>query len=467
MSKTNQEAQLPRSIQGEDQDLLRRLNEKAQLPKGAHHANPRHFAISGLPIWLYLTMAAVVLIAAVTGKLPGGMLPGFAVAMLLGGLLIWFGNLFPIVRDFGLPTILCTFVPALVMFYGFMPEAIITVVTDFITTHGFLDFFVAAVIAGSILGAPRALLLKAGPRFAIPLVSCILISFAAIGLIGAVAGFGFWNAMLTVAAPIMAGGLGLGAVPMSEMYGAQTEQDSSAFMGDLMSAVVVANVFCILFAGILNGLGKRKQLFIGFSGNGDLMRVKGTSKELSNPPKRTMASFLTLGKGLVLTAGLYVLGELLGGFFAFLHPYAWMIIVVAALKIFGLLPKDIEEATTDWGEMITSVLVPALLVGVSISYIDINEVLASLGDPMFIVLVVITVLIAGLSAGIVGWLLKFNFVEAAITPGLVMADTGGSGDVSVLSASERMHLMPFAALSNRIGGAFVLFLTTLLVPFMG
>ncbi|MEG2576416.1 MAG: 2-hydroxycarboxylate transporter family protein, partial [Glutamicibacter sp.] len=211
MSKTNQEAQLPRSIQGEDQDLLRRLNEKAQLPKGAHHANPRHFAISGLPIWLYLTMAAVVLIAAVTGKLPGGMLPGFAVAMLLGGLLIWFGNLFPIVRDFGLPTILCTFVPALVMFYGFMPEAIVTVVTDFITTHGFLDFFVAAVIAGSILGAPRALLLKAGPRFAIPLVSCILISFAAIGLIGAVAGFGFWNAMLTVAAPIMAGGLGLGA----------------------------------------------------------------------------------------------------------------------------------------------------------------------------------------------------------------------------------------------------------------
>ena len=467
MSKTNQEAQLPHSIQGEDRELLRRLNEKAQLPKGAHHSYPRQLAIAGLPIWLYAILASVVLIAAVTGKLPGGMLPGFAVSMLLGGLLIWFGNLFPVVRDFGLPTILCTFIPALVMFYGFMPEAIITVVTDFITTHGFLDFFVAAVIAGSILGAPRALLLKAGPRFAIPLISCILISFAAIGLIGSIAGFGFWNAMLTVAAPIMAGGLGLGAVPMSEMYGAQTGQDSSAFMGDLMSAVVVANIFCILFAGILNGLGKRKQLFIGFSGNGDLMRVKGTTKELSNPPKRTMASFLTLGKGLVLTAGLYVLGELLGGFLEFLHPYAWMIIVVASLKIFGLLPKDLEEATTDWGEMITSVLVPALLVGVSISYIDINEVLASLGDPMFIVLVVIPVMIAGLSAGIVGWLLKFNFVEAAITPGLVMADTGGSGDVSVLSASERMHLMPFAALSNRIGGAFVLFLTTLLVPFMG
>ncbi|GAA5092524.1 hypothetical protein GCM10023259_103840 [Thermocatellispora tengchongensis] len=63
--------------------------------------------------------------------------------------------------------------------------------------------------------------------------------------------------------------------------------------------------------------------------------------------------------------------------------------------------------------------------------------------------------------------MKFHFVEAAITPGLVMADTGGSGDVSVLSAANRMHLMPFAALTNRIGGALVLFVTALLVPFMG
>ena len=63
-------------------------------------------------------------------------------------------------------------------------------------------------------------------------------------------------------------------------------------------------------------------------------------------------------------------------------------------------------------------------------------------------------------------LVKFNFVEVAIVPGLVMADTGGSGDVSVLSASGRMHLMPFAAITNRIGGTLVLFLTSLMVPML-
>jgi malate:Na+ symporter len=161
-----------------------------------------------------------------------------------------------------------------------------------------------------------------------------------------------------------------------------------------------------------------------------------------------------------------VLGQLLGGFLPVLHPYAWTIIAAALVKIFRLLPKELEAASTDWGTLATTLLVPALLVSVSITYIDINDVLASLGNPLFLVLTVCTVFVATLSSGLIGWLVKFYFVEAAITPGLVMADTGSSGDVSVLSAADRMHLMPFAALTNRIGGALVLFVTSLIAPLL-
>jgi Na+/citrate or Na+/malate symporter len=38
--------------------------------------------------------------------------------------------------------------------------------------------------------------------------------------------------------------------------------------------------------------------------------------------------------------------------------------------------------------------------------------------------------------------------------------------VSVLSAANRMHRMPCAALTNRLGGALVLFVTSLIVPFL-
>lgn len=435
---------------------------------GTHYSGKLGLKIASLPLPVYLAVAAVVLIAALTGTLPESMVSGFAVTILFGGLLIWIGNLFPVVRDFGLPTILCTFVPALLLFMGLLPENLVTVVQTFVDPQGFLDFFVVAIIAGSILGMPRALLIKAGPRFAVPLLGCLVATFAIIGLIGAAMGMGFFNAMLLVAAPIMAGGLGLGALPMSEMYAAKTGTDPAAFMGDLMSAVVLANVVCILIAGIYNGVGKRReQLFVGFNGHGELMRIKGTAGDLSTPKKRNVSSFIALGKGLAIASVLFVLGELLGAHLEFLHPYAWTIIAAAALKIFGLLPKDLEDSTSDWGEMIASVLVPALLVGVSITYIKIDEVLASMSNPVFIVLTIATVIVATLSSGFLGWLVKFHFVEAAITPGLVMADTGGSGDVSVLSAANRMHLMPFAALTNRVGGALVLFVTALLVPFMG
>lgn len=434
---------------------------------GTHYPGRQGFTIASLPAPLFLVLAGLVVAAAFMGKLPDTMVVGFATTILLGGLFIWIGNLFPVVRDFGLPTILCTFAPATLAFFGVMPGNIVTVVQKFVDGHGFLDFFVVGIIAGSILGMPRALLLKAGPRFAVPIVGCLIATFALIGLLAALTGFGFVEGILFIAAPIMAGGLGVGALPMSKMYASATGGDSAAFMGDLMSAVVMANVVCILIAGIYNGLGKRKkQLFVGFNGHGQLLRINGRSDELTLPPKRDTSSFIALGKGLLIAGSLFVFGNLVAALLPGLHPYAWTIIAAAAVKIFGLLPKDVEDSASDWGDMIGVVFVPALLVGVSLTYINITDVLASLSNPLFILLTISTVVIATLSSGVLGWLVKFNFVEASITPGLVMADTGGSGDVSVLSAANRMHLMPFAALTNRIGGALVLFVTSLIVPFL-
>jgi len=443
------------------------VTKTAGARPGTHYPGRLGSSIASIPAPLYLVLAALVVTASLTGNLPDTMVVGFATTILLGGLFIWIGNLFPVVRDFGLPTILCTFAPATLAFFGVMPGNLVTVVQNFIEGHGFLDFFVIGIIAGSILGMPRALLLKAGPRFAVPVVGCLIATFVLVGLLGLVTGFGFIEGILFIAAPIMAGGLGVGALPMSKMYASATGSDSAAFMGDLMSAVVMANVVCILIAGIYNGLGKRKkQLFVGFNGHGQLMRIKGRSDELTLPPKRDASSFIALGKGLLIAGSLFVFGNLMAAFAPGLHPYAWAIIAAAAVKIFGLLPKDIEESTADWGDLIGAVLVPALLVGVSLTYIDIKDVIASLSNPLFILLTVCTVVIATVTSGILGWLVKFNFVEASITPGLVMADTGGSGDVSVLSAANRMHLMPFAALTNRLGGALVLFVTSLIVPLL-
>ena len=74
---------------------------------------------------------------------------------------------------------------------------------------------------------------------------------------------------------------------------------------------------------------------------------------------------------------------------------------------------------------------------------------------------------AVIGAGLIGKLVGFYPVEAAITAGLCMANMGGTGDVAVLSAADRMELMPFAQISSRLGGAIILILGSLMLSIMG
>ena len=70
-------------------------------------------------------------------------------------------------------------------------------------------------------------------------------------------------------------------------------------------------------------------------------------------------------------------------------------------------------------------------------------------------------------AAIVGKWVGFYPVEAGITAGLCMANMGGTGDVAVLSAADRMELMPFAQISSRLGGAIILIIGSLLLSTLG
>ncbi|MCE0554639.1 2-hydroxycarboxylate transporter family protein [Bacillus thuringiensis] len=53
-------------------------------------------------------------------------------------------------------------------------------------------------------------------------------------------------------------------------------------------------------------------------------------------------------------------------------------------------------------------------------------------------------------------------VESAIVTGC-HSGLGGTGDVAILSASNRMELMPFAQISTRLGGAAMVVTATILL----
>lgn len=426
--------------------------------------------IMGLPIGWFAILFAIVVACALLGALPNMMLAGFAVVILIGGLLNWLGGRVPVLRNYGLPTVLCILAPAILLHFGLFPQSLaenMEIFTDG-SQIGFIDFYVASLIAGSILGMPRALLLKAGARFAVPLLGTVAVVFTVIGLVGTMLGYGLRDSLLFIAAPVMGGGVGAGIVPMSQIYESQMGGSASAYIAQLIPAVIIANILAIICAGVFNGITyKGQQFFLGFNGNGQIVRVDGKAEDFKEKPKPTGGTFNVLAVGLTTAATLFLAGSLIAQFVPGLHAYAWTILLAAAVKIFGLLPEPFEDAVSTWFGFVSGALTPALLVGISITFFEFEEMGAALSDWRYLALVVLGVATAVVVSGVLGWLVKMYYVETSIAVGLGMTDMGGTGDVAVVSAANRLELMPFLQVSSRIGGAIVLLLVSLLVPVVG
>ncbi|NEU30633.1 2-hydroxycarboxylate transporter family protein [bacterium LRH843] len=430
--------------------------------------NDSNRTILGMPPVVF----ALVFIFAYAGLylnvLPNNMVIGFTLTMTLGGLLAWIGNRIPVFHTYGGAAILCIIVPAVLVWLGLFPPIGKEIISNFFSGYSFVDFLISGLIVGSLLSMNREVLMKAGLRFIFPLLGGIIFTFLIGGLVGKLTGFGFSEAILFVVAPIMGGGIGAGAIPMSEMYAAKTGGDPSNYISLLVPAIMVANVFCIIIAAILNGIGKRNaNLFKGFSGNGQILKKNITfSEESQNEKSPDSATFTNLAIGIMIAGSLYCFGYIINGFIPSIHAYAWMIIGTAIIKIANIAPKSIEQASGEWYEFVAKTWIPTILVSVSIALIDINQIIEVITNPAYLGLTVLTVVVASVAAGFIGWLVAMHFVESSIAAGLCMADVGGSGDVAVLGASERMQLMPFAQISSRLGGALMLVIMSILVPIL-
>lgn len=418
------------------------------------------FKIIGMSPIMFAIVTIVVLTATYMGVLPKGMIGAFPLMIVVGAILNELGNRLPIVKDYlGGGPIVIIFGSAALVAYKLIPESSIEIMTNFMKGESFLDFYIAALITGSILGMDRKLLIKASLRYLPVILGGVIASFALTGLVGALMGYGAKEAILFIALPIMGGGMGAGAVPLSQIFGTSLSVDPTEILSKMVPAVALGNALAIVVAGVLDRVGKGKAKL---SGEGKLMR----SQEALDEEKETAQAieYKLLGMGLLLSTTFFVFGKILANFIP-LHSYALMIITVALIKAFGILPKKYELGAFQWFRFIMSNLTPALLVGIGVAYTDLNEVISAL-SLTYIILVGMTVLGATLGSGFVGNLLGFYPVEASITGGLCMANMGGTGDVAVLSAANRMELMPFAQISSRIGGAAMLIIATALLKIL-
>ena len=442
------------------------------------------YKLFNLPWPVFAICGAVVLVCAYMGLLPTGMAGCFAFMIVVGTILNEIGERTPIINSYlGGGAIVIIFGSALLNYFNLMPtktvdgESVSYVfkgITTFFKGDGaFLDFYIAALITGSILGMNRKLLMKAAARYFPAIFGGLILSFALCVGLGAITGFGAVKALLLIALPIMGGGMGAGATPLSKIFESTGTMSAADAISIMTPAVAIGNAISIVMAGIIVKVIRDKK----WNGNGALMQA-GTvdPKELEISPemqaKRDAIDIKNLGVGLFVSCSFFAWGYILAKGWSTLvpgitiHAYAWMIISVAICKIANIIPERIEIACYQWFQFIMKNLTTTLLVGIGLCYLSIDKVIETF-TVTYLILCLATCIGAFVGAAIVGKWVGFYPVESGLTAGLCMANMGGTGDVAVLSAANRMELMPFAQISSRLGGAIILLLGSLMLSLLG
>ncbi len=415
------------------------------------------YKVGVIPWPVYLVAAVTMFAAAYFDKLPKNMIGGFAAIMILGIFLGDLGNRLPIVKGIGGPAILAIFIPSAMVHYGILSPNIQESVKALMKDANFLYLYISCLVAGSILGMNRKVLIQGFIKMFIPLIVGTVAAVVVGVLVGLVFGYTPYDTFFFIIVPIVGGGIGEGILSLSMGYSEILGQTQEAFVSKLIPAALLGNIVAIVCAGYLKRLGERKP---HLTGNGMLVKSGDGEMTAQETQPSGAVEFPLMGAGLLIACTFFILGSLLSEFIGIPGPII-MIFSAAIIKSFNVMPAKMEQGAFHIYKFMTGAFTWPLLAGLGIIYIPWKDMIASFTISYFLICAA-AVLAMIMSGYYVARFLNMNPVESAIVTGC-HSGLGGTGDVAILSASNRMELMPFAQISTRIGGASMVVLATLLL----
>jgi malate:Na+ symporter len=406
---------------------------------------------------LFVGIAIVVAVAAYANVLPKNMIGGLAVIMTLGFAFAKIGRMVPILKDIGGPAILCLMVPsALVYFEMFAPHTLATVHL-LMKEANLLYFVIACLVVGSILGMNRVILIQGMVRMFVPLVVGTVVAILTGLLVGTLFGYSLYHTFFFIIVPIIGGGIGEGILPLSLAYSAILGQTPDVYVAQLAPAAVVGNIFAIICAGVLARLGVRRP---ELSGSGMLIRSHEDNSVFTQAQGPQQTDFQLMGGGLLMICAFFIVGGLLEKLVHIPGPVL-MILAAVICKYTKAIPAAMEVGAYSCYKFVSAALVWPLMIGLGMLYVPLESVVAVFSVGYVVVCGSIVIAMA-LSGFFIASRLNMYPVEAAIVTSC-HSGLGGTGDVAILSASNRMSLMPFAQIATRIGGASTVIAATLLM----
>lgn len=433
------------------------LEPIAPLAQEAGKSGWMTYKIGPLPLPVYLAIAAITILAAVNGRLPNDMIGGFAVLMLAGLLLGEVGNRIPVLKHVGGSAILCLFVPSALVGYGLLDPGVKSAVTTTMKTANLQYLYIAGLVAGSILGMSYRVLVQGFMRMFVPLLVGTIAAIAAGVAVGLLFGYTPKHTFFFIVIPILGGGIGEGILPLSIGYSEILNRPQEELIAALVPAALVGNVVAILASGVLRSIGDRKP---ELTGNGMLVKSGNDAELLKESHGHEPIDIGLMGAGLLLACTFFILGALLAPITGIPGPIL-MIVSAALLKVARVVPARMELGAYQMYQFFSKNLTYAILVGLGTLFVSWKDLVHAF-TPGYVAVCVAAVLAMVASGFLIGKVLNMYPVESGIVTAC-HSGLGGTGDVAILSASNRMGLMPFAQISTRIGGAAMIVAATLLL----
>lgn len=422
-----------------------------------------NYNMYGLPLWAWFAGALILVFGQMTKSFPlsfsGDILVLFVVGFFFGKV----GDTLPIWKDYlGGGSLLAFLGASYLVSIGVVSNDVVTGVKTLFDDMGMLDFFIAVIITSSILSINRKFLAKTIGGF-IPMVlvsTAVAFVMAIIG--GLIVGVNYKDVIINYALPIMGGGNGAGAIPMSQIWGQVTHKDPKIWYSSAITILTIANIFAIMVGALLNGLGKKMPKY---TGNGELIKGQITEVKKETQVKNT-TTMEDAAFGLFVAMAFFGLANFIGvgllpkiGPFS-IHPYAYMVVLLIIANALDLIPQRAKDGLKRVNEFMMKKLLFVFLAGVGITYTDFSALVHALSIQTAVICL-FTVFGAVIGCWFFAKLVGFFEIEAAIAGGLCHVNRGGSGDLEILGASNRMILMSYAQLATRLGGAIILVLASL------
>src|SRR3974390_806222 len=168
-----------------------------------------------IPIPVYVILIVLLAGLTYTGDIKGEVSTMIAVLVIGGFTCAEIGRRMPILRAIGAGAIFATFIPSALAYYKLLPPQIEKSIIEFTKYTNFLYLFIACIIVGSILGMDRRVLVKGFLKIFVPLAAGSIAAGLVGTVVGVLMGLGANHSFFYVVIPIMAGGVGEGAIPLS------------------------------------------------------------------------------------------------------------------------------------------------------------------------------------------------------------------------------------------------------------